>query len=111
MLAQHVLEGAEATNKWCCMQDDLAKAALPARKSTWRELSVLAYPGILNMLSIIVQGIGLQYISASVSQMISGAAPVQATAIMTLPHVPVCKQCIVCPSKGPLAAVEPLGRF
>ena len=33
---------------------------------------MLAWPGALNMLSIIVQGMGLQYISASVSQMISG---------------------------------------
>ncbi len=57
------------------MQDDLEKAAVPVRRSTWRELSVLAWPGILNMLSIIVQGIGLQYISASVSQMISGLPP------------------------------------
>ena len=39
---------------------------------TWKQLSVLAWPGVLNMLSIIVQGMGLQYISASVSQMISG---------------------------------------
>lgn len=34
---------------------------------------MLAWPGTLNMLSIIVQGMGLQYINASVSQMISGA--------------------------------------
>lgn len=33
---------------------------------------MLAWPGMLNMLSIIVQGMGLQYISASVSQMIQG---------------------------------------
>ena len=33
---------------------------------------MLAWPGALNMLSIIVQGMGLQYISASVSQMIAG---------------------------------------
>ena len=44
-------------------------------RKTWRELSVLAWPGTLNMLSIIVQGMGLQYISASVSQMISGDPP------------------------------------
>jgi hypothetical protein len=42
--------------------------------SFWKDLMMLAWPGILNMLSIIVQGMGLQYISASVSQMISGAA-------------------------------------
>ena len=44
-------------------------------RKTWKQLSVLAWPGALNMLSIIVQGMGLQYISASVSQMISGASP------------------------------------
>ena len=33
---------------------------------------MLAWPGTLNMMSIMVQGMGLQYISASVSQMISG---------------------------------------
>ena len=42
------------------------------KQKTWKELAVLAWPGALNMLSIIVQGMGLQYISASVSQMISG---------------------------------------
>ena len=50
--------------------------APPVRATTWRELMVLAWPGLLNMLSIIVQGMGLQYVSASVSQMISGFFPV-----------------------------------
>lgn len=40
---------------------------------------MLAWPGTLNMLSIIVQGMGLQYISASVSQMISGDSDVCAS--------------------------------
>ena len=48
--------------------------AVSQERKTWKQLSVLAWPGALNMLSIIVQGMGLQYISASVSQMISGDA-------------------------------------
>lgn len=55
------------------VQDDTLKQVVPCRrKSSWKELVMLAWPGTLNMLSIIVQGMGLQYISASVSQMISG---------------------------------------
>jgi len=52
--------------------DQGAEPAVCIKRKTWRELSILAWPGTLNMLSIIVQGMGLQYISASVSQMISG---------------------------------------
>ena len=36
-------------------QVDLAKLDPAAKKTTWRELSVLAWPGLLNMLSIIAQ--------------------------------------------------------
>ena len=54
-------------------QDKFEKEAVPCkRKSSWKELLMLAWPGSLNVMSIIVQGMGLQYISASVSQMISG---------------------------------------
>ncbi len=51
--------------------------AVSQERKTWKQLSVLAWPGVLNMLSIIVQGMGLQYISASVSQMLSGDALLQ----------------------------------
>lgn len=55
------------------VQDKVQKEAVPSRrKSSWKELLMLAWPGSLNVMSIIVQGMGLQYISASVSQMISG---------------------------------------
>lgn len=55
------------------LQDVFANEAEQCKAGTsWKDLLVLAWPGVLNMLSIIVQGMGLQYISASVSQMISG---------------------------------------
>ena len=53
-------------------QDVEEETAISKNPKTWRQLSVLAWPGTLNILSIIVQGMGLQYISASVSQMIAG---------------------------------------
>lgn len=62
-----------------------AEAAVCKKRKTWKELSVLAWPGTLNMLSIIVQGMGLQYISASVSQMISGMLTVFALQICKCP--------------------------
>ncbi len=54
------------------LQDVEEETTIPKNPKTWRQLSVLAWPGTLNILSIIVQGMGLQYISASVSQMIAG---------------------------------------
>ena len=40
---------------------------------TAKEVWALAVPGTLSVLSIIVQGMGLRYISASVSLMLSGS--------------------------------------
>lgn len=54
------------------LQDVEEETAVSKKPKTWRQLSVLAWPGTLNIVSIIVQGMGLQYISASVSQMIAG---------------------------------------
>ena len=38
----------------------------------WKEICALSVPGILSVMSIIVQGMGLRYVSASVSMMLSG---------------------------------------
>ncbi|KAK9828122.1 hypothetical protein WJX81_007423 [Elliptochloris bilobata] len=48
---------------------------LPAKAQgvTWAQLHVLLYPGIANVVSILVQGAGLRFITASVSQMLSGS--------------------------------------
>ncbi|KAK9918918.1 hypothetical protein WJX75_008024 [Coccomyxa subellipsoidea] len=66
-------------------EDKVQKEAVPSRrKSSWKELLMLAWPGSLNVMSIIVQGMGLQYISASVSQMISGSCIIFTAALSVL---------------------------
>ncbi|BDA48956.1 probable solute carrier family 35 member F6 at N-terminal half [Coccomyxa sp. Obi] len=65
--------------------DDTLKEVVPCRrKSSWKELLMLAWPGTLNIMSIIVQGMGLQYISASVSQMISGSCIIFTAALSVM---------------------------